>query len=931
MSLIVPMVFGLSFVAVVSTAEPAKANPYSSPQAYTASADSFITDIGASLAGIGANLTVTKSIASADSVGQADAAVRLIQGTLGAVTVPVTAASQHSPGDHTTPATAGLNNFGIPGTLTIDALGGTALTHGYATACPSPTETWNNDSDLTKFTQAPGHAAVYPAGSRVLSKAIGKMAGLKVLGGTLGQFGAFTNYDTTTLYPTGLTPDSYGVQSTSTAEVSGVSFFGGAVAFSWSGFYPYVKAFADGVPGGAGTDYALPAVQVDVLGVTQNLSPGQTYNFGVPGVGNLSVTVGQPTQNVVSADGTHAEITVPLLTIGVSTLGGLSTANYDILPMHAVANMSAGTTPGIQCLPILSTITPDLGPTAGGQTVTITGQNFAQGATTVTIGGVTIPANQITVSPDGKTLTFVTPPHPPGTVPVTVTTPNGTSDQAVSANDPGATAGSYTYVAPPVITSPANGSTTNNPSPPITGTGSPGSTIPVTEGGTTLCTATVAPDGTWSCTPSSPLPSGSHTIVATQVTPGDPTLPDGLTQTSPPVTFTVVNASMSLSKTAGAITHVHGPVTSAGDTIVYTFKVTNTGTTAITNPQVTDPKITPTAINCGPSPLAPGATNTCNATYTLTQADVDAGTVSNTATASGTAAGSTITAQASVTTPITGASGHLSTAKTASLVDSNGNGLADAGETINYTITTTNTGSVTVSNVQVSDPKIPTLNCTPPSGSTLAPGAAMTCTGSYVVTQADIDSGSVKNTATATGTLPDGSPAPSTPGSATVPANTSGHLSTTKTAVLNDTNGNGLADAGESIAYTTVTKNDGSATINNVTVSDPKITGAPNNGTLSCNPAQPGTLAPGAAMTCTGTYTVTQADVDSGNVTNTATATGTNASTGTPPTSVPGTAVTPANPAAGLSTAKTASLVDSNGNGLADAGETINYTITTTN
>ncbi|PUA79096.1 Ig-like domain-containing protein, partial [Nocardioides currus] len=67
----------------------------------------------------------------------------------------------------------------------------------------------------------------------------------------------------------------------------------------------------------------------------------------------------------------------------------------------------------------------------------------------------------------------------------------------------------------PVITTPANGSTTTNTTPVISGTAEPGSTVTVTEGGTTICTAQTGPLGNWSCTPTTPLPAGQHTVSAT--------------------------------------------------------------------------------------------------------------------------------------------------------------------------------------------------------------------------------------------------------------------------------------------------------------------------------------------------------------------------------------------------------------------------------
>ena len=89
----------------------------------------------------------------------------------------------------------------------------------------------------------------------------------------------------------------------------------------------------------------------------------------------------------------------------------------------------------------------------------------------------------------------------------------------------------------------------------------------------------------------------------------------------------------------------------------------------------------------------------------------------------------------------------LSLVKRGAVVDADGDQLGDVGEEIRYTFTITNTGAVTVSNLAVSDPKVGAVDC--PTG-TLAPGASTTCTATYTVTQGDVDSGSVDNSATAT-------------------------------------------------------------------------------------------------------------------------------------------------------------------------------------
>jgi uncharacterized repeat protein (TIGR01451 family) len=90
----------------------------------------------------------------------------------------------------------------------------------------------------------------------------------------------------------------------------------------------------------------------------------------------------------------------------------------------------------------------------------------------------------------------------------------------------------------------------------------------------------------------------------------------------------------------------------AGDVIPYSFVITNSGNVPLAGPfTVADNKVTVTCPST--SSLAPGASITCTASYTITLADLKAGSVTNTATASGSYAGNPVisdSAQATVTT-----------------------------------------------------------------------------------------------------------------------------------------------------------------------------------------------------------------------------------------------------------------------------------------
>lgn len=110
---------------------------------------------------------------------------------------------------------------------------------------------------------------------------------------------------------------------------------------------------------------------------------------------------------------------------------------------------------------------------------------------------------------------------------------------------------------------------------------------------------------------------------------------------SPTVVCTFTNTALqpgiSIVKSASPTTFSR-----AGQTITYSFLVTNTGQVTLTDVGVTDndlPGLSP--IGCPRSMLAPGAHETCTATYVTTQADVSAGKILNAATSHGLPPGST--------------------------------------------------------------------------------------------------------------------------------------------------------------------------------------------------------------------------------------------------------------------------------------------------
>lgn len=385
-------------------------------------------------------------------------------------------------------------------------------------------------------------------------------------------------------------------------------------------------------------------------------------------------------------------------------------------------------------------------------------------------------------------------------------------------------------------------------------------------------------------------------------------------------------------------------VASIGDTITYTFTVTNTGNLTLSNVTVTDPLV---LVKGGPlASLAPGASDssTFTAIYKLKQADIDAGQVTNQATASGKGSDGATVQDLSDATSMTADNPTIVTLTAepkialvkavGTIADTNGDGKTDAGDTIDYKLTVTNTGNVTLTNVTVADSK-----ATVAGGpiASLPPGKsdATTFTASHVLSQDDLDTGTFTNQATATGTAPDGATATDLSDAASTTADNPtdtplpqqpGIALVKKVASITDVNGNGLNDTGDIINYAFEVTNTGTVTLTNIAVSDPlvPVTGGPI-----------ASLAPGVVdkTTLAAHYTVTANDLKVGEVVNQAAAAGTapdgktvsdlsdnSAITGDHKTVV----VLDVKPAIAL-VKQVKAIVDKDGSGSTNAGDEIDY------
>ncbi|AYN03532.1 gliding motility-associated C-terminal domain-containing protein [Flavobacterium sp. 140616W15] len=365
------------------------------------------------------------------------------------------------------------------------------------------------------------------------------------------------------------------------------------------------------------------------------------------------------------------------------------------------------------------------------------------------------------------------------------------------------------------------------------------------------------------------------------------------------VKVTVLEPSITLVK-RGIFSDTNGDgYAQPGELIKYSFLITNTGGIDLSNVIVTDPK----AIITG-NPiviLKAGESNDTNYAgfYVLTLEDINSGLVENQALVSSQTSKGTIIDNLSDSDDPT-LSGkndptitklpqrpELKLLKKGIYEDANNDGVVNVGDRINYIFRVINTGNVTIKDITVSDPMVTVLGGPISSLDPLA-FDSKTFTARYSLTQDDIDLGAVYNLAFVNGIAPNGKDvdndsedeSPLSPNDilyilscpkCTVTAlKQKSAIALIKTAVFNDENKNGNAEAGETISYNFVVTNTGNVRLQNITIKDPLPGIVINGGPIS--------LAPGESDSTSfrGVYVIKQSDINAGKVSNQAFVTGEN-------------------------------------------------------
>jgi hypothetical protein len=280
----------------------------------------------------------------------------------------------------------------------------------------------------------------------------------------------------------------------------------------------------------------------------------------------------------------------------------------------------------------------------------------------------------------------------------------------------------------------------------------------------------------------------------------------------------------------------------------------------------------------------------------------------------------------------------LSLLKDGVYTDANNDGELNPGDTLDYTFEVTNDGNVTITGVSINEIAFDLAGpivITDPADVDLSPGESATFTGTYSLTQADIDSlasdSIVDNIAQAEGSDPNGDPVESNEDPASIPFEPQTVLTLLKDGVYNDADSSGDLNPGDTLDYTFTVTNDGDVTITSVIINEISFDLA---GPITVTPPADVDLSPGESATFTGTYSLTQADIDAISidsvVDNIAQAEGLDPN-GDPVESNEDPASIPFDPEVLLTLVKDGVYTDANSDGELNPGDTLDYTFEVTN
>ncbi|WP_353063325.1 IPT/TIG domain-containing protein [Tunturibacter psychrotolerans] len=459
-----------------------------------------------------------------------------------------------------------------------------------------------------------------------------------------------------------------------------------------------------------------------------NFVAGATVTFG--STAGTSVVVVNSTTITATAPAASAGAATVTVTNSGGQSGSLASAFTYIAP------------------PTVTSVSPNGGPLAGGTAVTITGTNFAAGAT-VTFGSTA--ATSVTVV-NATTITATTPAGSAGAVTVTVTNSNGLSGNLASG---------FTFAPAPTVSSvsPNTGSTAGGTAITITGTNfAPGATVEILE--TRRQATNVVVVNSTTITATTPTGNAGAVTVTVAVNGQSGNLANGFTYiVSPTVSSVSPNSGPVGGGTTVTITGTNfatGAAVTFGSTSATNVTVVNSTTITATTPAGSAGAVTVTVTVNGQSGSLAGAF-TYAASPTVSSVSPNSGSTSGgtAVTIMGTnfVAGAAVTFGSAAATSVTVVNSTTITATT------------PAGTTGAATVTVTNSsgqsGSLASAFTYIVKPTVTSVS---PNSGPVAGGTSVTITGTNFASGATVTFGStaatavtVVNSTTITATTPAGS------------------------------------------------------------------------------------------------------------------------------------------------------------------------------